>query len=133
MRRMLDFAIKRETTRPPCVPSKARGGSVPLKFLKPETLSVLAAAIAISAGPALAQSTQQQQTTTQTTTTTSATASAPVEPVTHHQLKKDEHADKAQAKADKAEAKAADSKKVREADQKQDQADRAAAKANSPY
>lgn len=101
--------------------------------MKVERIAILATALALCATPVLAQEQTTQQT-TQTTTTTNATASGPVEePVTHHQLKKDERADKAQAKADHDEAKAANSKKVRKADQKQDEADRAAAKANSPY
>jgi hypothetical protein len=98
-----------------------------------ERASILALALSIGALPAIAQQQTTQQERTTTTTTTSATASAPGEPVTHHQLKKDEHADKAQAKADHDEAKAVNSHKVRKADQKQDEADRAAAKANSPY
>jgi hypothetical protein len=99
--------------------------------MKFERASILALALSIGALPLMAQQqTTQQQT---TTTTTSATASGPGEPVTHHQLKKNERADKAQAKADHDEAKAVDSHKVRKADEKQDEADRAAAKANNPY
>ena len=101
--------------------------------MKIERTAIFAVALAIGAAPMFAQEATQQ--TTQTTTTTSATASGPVveQPATHHQLKKDERADKDQSKADAAEAKAANSKKVRKADDKQDQADRSAAKADSPY
>src|ERR1700761_3690421 len=131
MRRKGEFAGVK-TTQSLRVPSKARGGCIPMNFPKPQGLAILSVAFAMSVGTVLAQQTTQQQT-TETTTTTSATASVPAEPATHHQLKKDEKADKAQAKADKAAAKAVDSKKVRDADQKQADADRAAAKANSPY
>jgi len=51
---------------------------------------------------------------------------------THHEVKQDEKADKAQAKADKTERKALKSHKVKKAAKQQDKADRAADNAGNP-
>jgi hypothetical protein len=109
-----------------------------VNFVKLERAAVLVLATAmIGVGPVLAQqtTTQEHQSTTTTTSTTSANgydADAPV-PASAHQLKKDERADRRQAKADKAERKLAKSDKMHNAEKKQDEADRAAANANNPY
>jgi hypothetical protein len=104
--------------------------------MKLERATILAMALALAAAPALAQqqTTQHQQSSTTTTTTNDSGAVVDqAVPVTGHQLKKDERADRSQANADKAEAKAAHSKKVRKANAKQDHADDAAAHASNPY
>lgn len=97
-----------------------------------ERATILATALAICSVPMLAQQTTQQTTST-TTTTTSSGYDNTGRPMTGHQLKKQEKADKEQAKADKAERKVVTSHKAHVAAEKQDKADKAAAKANSPY
>src|SRR5271155_3141972 len=114
-------------TRPPFdLPRNltSNGGLNPMKLHRPAVvLTLLLALGGASLVPAVAQ--DNATTTTQDNATQN-------NKETRKQLKKEEKAEKDQAKADKAERKALNTKEQKKADKAQDKADKASGQASSP-